>query len=167
MREEQNARPITTDVEVVLKLFLVLSRWRKGALIHYCALGYFAGIRPMEIQRIQGREAWLINLRTCTITIPANISKTRHERQILISNNLAAWLETFTWPITRPNFGRISDLVRKHFAMTHNEARHSSDGQRMTRVDYGPLPDPILVSANHLMACGRIFRGPSAPLGDR
>lgn len=33
----------------------------------------------------------------------------------------------------------------------------SDDGQRMTRVDYGPLSDPILVSADQLMAGGRIF----------
>jgi len=32
----------------------------------------------------------------------------------------------------------------------------SEDGQRMTRVDYGPLSDPILVSADNLMAAARI-----------
>ncbi len=125
VREEQNARPITTKIETMPRLFSVLSRWRKGALVRYFALAYFAGIRPMEIQRMDGREAELINLRTRTITIPANISKTRHERQIVISDNLAAWLEAFPGPITPPNFGRMRDLVRKHFAMTHDEARHS------------------------------------------
>ncbi|OYV03865.1 MAG: hypothetical protein CFE26_19910 [Verrucomicrobiales bacterium VVV1] len=125
VREEQNARPITTGVEAVLKLFSVLSRWRKGALVRYWSLAYYAGIRPMEIQRMQGREAELINLRTRTITIPANVSKTRHERQIVISDNLAAWLEAFPGPITPPNFGRMRDLVRKRFGMTHDEARHS------------------------------------------
>jgi hypothetical protein len=33
----------------------------------------------------------------------------------------------------------------------------SDDGQRMTRVDYGPLSNLVLVSADHLMACGRLF----------
>lgn len=33
----------------------------------------------------------------------------------------------------------------------------SDDGQRMTRIDYGTPSDPILVSADQLMAGGRIF----------
>ncbi len=125
VREEQNARPITTDLERVQRLFSVLCRWRGGAMIRYFSLAYFAGIRPAEIQRLAGREAELINLKTRVITIPANISKTRHERHVTISDNLAAWLEAFPPPLTCRNFGRMLTQVKKHFNITHDEARHS------------------------------------------
>jgi hypothetical protein len=125
VREEQNARPITTELERVQRIFSTLCRWRGGAMIRYFALAYFAGIRPAEIQRFAGREADLINLKTRTITVPANISKTRHERHVAISDNLAAWLEAFPPPITCGNFGRMLTEVKKHFKITHDEARHS------------------------------------------
>lgn len=125
VREEQNARPITTDMERVQRMFSVLCRWRGGAMVRYFSLAYFAGIRPAEIQRLAGREAELINLKTRTITIPAGISKTRHERQIVITANLAAWLEAFPPPVTCGNFGRMLTQVKKHFNITHDEARHS------------------------------------------
>lgn len=125
VREEQNARPITTDLKTVQRIFSALYRWRGGAIIRYYALAYLAGIRPTEIQRMNGREAELINLKTRIITIPANISKTRHERHVTISDNLAAWLEACPSPITPPNFRRMLEHVRKHFRLTHDEARHS------------------------------------------
>lgn len=125
VREEQNARPATTDLETVLRMFSVLMRWRGGVMVRYYALAYFAGIRPAEIQRLNGRETELINFKTRTITIPANISKTRHERHIVISDNLAAWLEAFPAPILSANFGRMLTEVKKHFKISHDEARHS------------------------------------------
>jgi hypothetical protein len=125
VREEQNARPITTELERVQRIFSSLYRWRGGAMVRYFSLAYFAGIRPMEIQRMAGRETELINLKTRIITIPANISKTRHERHITISDNLAAWLEAFPPPLTCGNFGRMLSAVKKHFKITHDEARHS------------------------------------------
>lgn len=126
VREEQTARPITTDVRELLRMFSVLHRWRGGAMLRYYALAYFAGIRPMEIQRMNGREKELINLKTRMITIPANISKTRHERQVAIPDNLAAWLEaTKDQPITPTNFKNLLEDTKKHFRQTHDEARHS------------------------------------------
>ena len=66
------------------------------------------------------------NQKTGTITIPANISKTRHERQVSISDNLAAWLKaTEGRPIIPPNFDRLTKQARKHFNLSHDEARHS------------------------------------------
>lgn len=126
VREQQNARPITTDPKKVLRMFSALSRWKNGAMLRYYALAYFAGIRPTEIQRMNGRDKELINLKTRTITIPAGISKTRHERHVQISDNLAAWLEaTKDRPITPPNFRKMLEASKKHFGQTHDEARHS------------------------------------------
>lgn len=125
VREQQSARPVTTDPAVVLRMFSTLARWRDGALIPYFALAYFAGIRPEEIERISGREKELINLKTRIITIPANISKTRHERHVTISENLAAWLVAFPLPVIPTNFRRMLAKARRHFELSHDEARHS------------------------------------------
>lgn len=94
-------------------------------MVRYYALAYFAGIRPEEIQRMPGREKELINLKTRTITIPANISKTRQERQIVISDNLAKWLADFTGPVIPTNFRSLNAKVRSHFGLSQDEARHS------------------------------------------
>jgi hypothetical protein len=72
-----------------------------------------------------GRERELVNLKTRTITIPANVSKTRHERQVAISDNLAAWLEAFPGDLIPKNFEALNKKARKHFGLTHDEARHS------------------------------------------
>ncbi len=148
VREEQEATPATTAPANVLRLFTVLMRWRGGAMARYYAYLYFAGIRPDELKRIAGirkdvldkrkgltpeeikrlssREGDLVNIKTRTITIPANVSKTRHERQIKISDNLARWLAaTEGKPIIPANFDRLAKLVRNHFKLEHDEPRHS------------------------------------------
>ncbi len=146
VREEQNARPITTELARVQKIFSALHRWRGGAMVRYFSLAYFAGIRPAEIRRMAGREAELINLKTRIITIPANISKTRHERHVSISDNLAAWLEAFPPPLTCGNFGRMLSAVKKHFKITHDEARHSFISYHVAA--YRSLGDAALQAGN-------------------
>jgi hypothetical protein len=42
-----------------------------------------------------------------------------------ISDNLAAWLAIAPGPIIPPNFDRLAKLTRKHFNLSHDEARHS------------------------------------------
>lgn len=125
VREEQTAKPKTTSPEEVARLFSVMMRWKGGVLTRYFAYLYFAGIRPEELKRLADREGELVNLKTKTITIPANISKTRHERQIPISSNLLAWLKTAPSPILPSNFDRLIKQARKHFQLGHDEARHS------------------------------------------
>jgi hypothetical protein len=125
VREEQDAKPATTSPADSRRLFSVLMRWRGGVLVRPFAMLYFAGIRPDELKRMKGREAELVNLRTRTITIPANVSKTRHERQIAISDNLAAWLKSHPGDLIPTNFEALNKKVRKHFGLTHDETRHS------------------------------------------
>lgn len=125
VREEQDAKPATTSPEDVRRMFSVLMRWRGGVLVRPFAFLYFAGIRPDELKRMAGRERELVNLKTRTITIPANVSKTRHERQVAISDNLAAWLKAFPGELIPTNFEALNKKVRKHFELTHDEARHS------------------------------------------
>lgn len=125
VREGQSAKPVTTSVEDTLALFSGLMQFHGGVLLRYFAYLYFAGIRPEELKRLSDRETELVNLRTGIITIPANISKTSHERQILISHNLAGWLDVAPGPIIPANFDRLAKLVRKTFKLSHDEARHS------------------------------------------
>lgn len=126
VREGQNAKPETTATEDVLRIFSTLMRWRGGVMTRHYAYLYFAGIRPDELQRLAPRESELVNQKTGIITIPANVSKTRHERQIRISKNLAAWLKiTDGTPIIPTNFHSLAKLVRKHHELSHDEPRHS------------------------------------------
>jgi integrase len=125
VREEQDDKPVTTSVADVQRIFTVLMRWKGGALLRYFALTYFAGIRPEELLRLAPREQQLVNLKTRTITIPANVSKTRHERKVAISDNLAAWLEYAPAEIIPTNFRKLHAQARKHFGLSHDEARHS------------------------------------------
>lgn len=125
VREEQDAKPITTAPPDVLKIFSLLIRWRSGVLVRPYALLYFAGIRPSELNRLSGRERELINLKTRTITIPAKVSKTKHDRQVTISENLAAWLVAFPGNVIPTNYEALNKKIRKHFHLTHDEQRHS------------------------------------------
>ena len=125
VREEQDAKSATTSPEDVRRMFSVLMRWRGGVMVRPFAFLYLAGIRPDELKRMAGRERELVNLKTRTITIPANVSKTRHERQVAISDNLAAWLAAFPGDLIPTNFEALNKKVRKHFELAHDEARHS------------------------------------------
>lgn len=125
VREEQNAKPATTAPDNVIRLFSVLIRWRGGVLVRPYALLYFAGLRPDELKRLGGRESELVNLKTRTITIPASVSKTRHERQISIPDNLLKWLQQFPGDCMPRNFANLNKRVRKRFQFAHDEARHS------------------------------------------
>ena len=86
--EGQDPKPHTTSPEATAHFFSILMRWRGGVLTRYFAYLYFAGIRPHELKRHSSRESELVNLKTRTVTIPANISKTRHERHVTISSGL-------------------------------------------------------------------------------
>jgi integrase len=125
VREEQGDTPITTDPGKVLRLFSALSRWRGGVMVPHFAMLYFSGIRPEELKRMATRQASLVNRSTSTISVPANVSKTRHERQVTIPENLLKWLEAFPGSLLPTNYDRLAKMVRKHFGLTHDEPRHS------------------------------------------
>jgi site-specific recombinase XerD len=124
VREEQALHPKTSIPEKVRLLFTDLMG-QGGELIPYFALCYFAGIRPEEVQRMNGREKELINLDTCVITIPAAISKTRQQRQVEIAPNLTEWLRAFSGPILPTNHRKMIAATRKAHELAHDEMRHS------------------------------------------
>ena len=124
---EQRAPIVITSPAKVIRIFSEVSRWRGGCLSKWFALAYFAGIRPDgEMRKLASREGELINLKTRTIHIPADVSKTKESRQVDICESLAAWLDALSdRPIVPKNFDRIMKEARKNFELSHDETRHS------------------------------------------
>ena len=125
VREGQKSKIDTTLPDELLHIFSVLIRWRGGVMVRSFAYLYFLGLRPIELSRLHGREAELVNLKTMTVTIPSGVSKTRYDRQVKIPENLAAWLSVAPGPIKPARFKDLYTMVRKHFEMTPDVARHS------------------------------------------
>lgn len=146
VRENQSSKPQTTSPEKVRRLFSVLQRWRDGVLLRHFAYLYFAGIRPEELKRMAGREDELVNLKTGIITIPANVAKTKHERQITVLPNLDEWLRAAPPGIMPRNFDRLAKRVRGHFGLTHDEPRHSFISYHV--AVYRSLGDAALQAGN-------------------
>lgn len=125
VREGQKSKIDTTLPADVLHIFSVLMRWRGGVMVRSFAYLYFLGLRPIELSRLHGREEELVNLKTMTVTIPSAVSKTRYDRQVKIPENLAAWFAAAPGPIKPARFKDLCTMVRKHFKMTPDVARHS------------------------------------------
>jgi len=124
---EQRDDIATSNPLEVQQMLSALMRWRGGALVKCFALSYFAGIRPDgEMKRFAARSRELINLKTNTIRIPANVSKTKEARQVKILPNLKRWLIAYdAAPVIPKNFDRLMKQARAHFELKHDETRHS------------------------------------------
>lgn len=127
VREEQSKTGIiTTSPDDVRRLLTAAMRWREGKLLRAYVYLYFAGLRPQsELLPLSELEGKLVNLKTRIITIPAHIAKTKHDRQVQISENLAAWLEVAPKPIIPPNFENLNRRFRKKFKLSRDETRHT------------------------------------------
>ena len=94
------------------------------------ALAYFAGIRPStdqgELAKLSVREDELINLTTGRIMLPADMTKTKDSRPIVISDNLNAWLQAYKdLPIVPVNLKNDYQKIRSKFGLQNDETRHS------------------------------------------
>lgn len=129
VREERP--PIaTTSPDTLRDLFTHLMGYKEGKLVKWYALAYFTGTRPStdqgELSKLAEREDELINLTTGTITLPASITKTKHDRQIIMPENLIAWLKAYEGkPIMPANLKNDSGAIRKLFDLQQDETRHS------------------------------------------
>lgn len=128
---EQRPPKATTAPDDLKQMFSALMRYQGGKLVKVFALAYFAGIRPDdkdgEILKLAEREKELINLKTGKIFIPASISKTKADRQVTISENLAAWLKAYAgFPIIPvKNSQNLIHKARAHYKLKRDETRHS------------------------------------------
>lgn len=125
-------RPVILTADQSERLMLKAQETDTG-LCCYLGLALFAGIRPEEIERL---PAATIDVRANIIRIPAEVSKTRRERDVDIQPNLKAWLKKFppvadaeTGRIALPNFKRRFDAVRKAAGLfdgwAHDVMRHT------------------------------------------
>ena len=76
-------------------------------------LGFFAGIRPEEIKRLKWKA---IDVEQQTITIGAEVAKTRRIRHVTIADNLAAWLghyQAFADELVCPYFDTNNEIRRR------------------------------------------------------
>ena len=89
------------------KLLLTAFKTDPG-MIPYLAIGLFAGVRPLEIQRLQQQD-----FTDQYIEITAANAKTRKRRLVSLSNNLKAWLRLGgdLPPINKPK--RLSRILQK------------------------------------------------------
>ena len=89
------------------KLLLTAFKTDPG-MIPYLAIGLFAGVRPLEIQRLQQQD-----FTDQYIEITAAKAKTRKRRLVSLSNNLKLWLRLGgdLPPINKPK--RLSRILQK------------------------------------------------------
>ena len=127
---EQRPDIATTSSEQTKELFTYLMSYKEGRLVKWFALAYFAGIRPStdqgELAKLAEREGELINLTTGRIMLPADMSKTKDSRPIVISDNLKAWLKAYEgFPIAPANLKNDCRVIREKFNLQNDETRHS------------------------------------------
>lgn len=127
---EQRPDIATSSPKKTRVLFSYLMRYKEGSLVKWFALAYFAGIRPSvdqgELAKLSAREDELINLTTGRIMLPADMTKTKDSRPIVISQNLKAWLQAYEgFPIMPKNFKNDYRRIRRKFGLQNDETRHS------------------------------------------
>jgi integrase len=102
------------------------------SLLPYHVLGFFAGIRPEELERTQWE---FINLDENAIVLPAQATKTGKRRVVEIDDTLAAWLR---WIMARHGIQQgpiVSPInLRKRLRAVREEAKVTwiQDGMRQS-----------------------------------
>ena len=130
IKTDGNGDPDALTIWRAARLMRDVESTKDGALVPYFALALFAGIRPgskgelAKLATHPDREK-LIDLKKGIITIPANVSKTRQKRQIVIQPALRSWLEKYGTEILPTNHDRMVKAIRKKHALTHDVLRHT------------------------------------------
>ena len=105
----------------------LMSNAAKTPLCAYYALGFFAGLRPAEIRRLEWESI------DEYIHIGAKVAKTRRQRFVTILPNLAQWIRKTRKQgpiinVSDTRFREISEEIQKKSRITpwpNNAARHS------------------------------------------
>jgi len=130
-----------TDIEKTPEIFTPnqvadLLAHSTNDILAFHAIGFFAGLRVKEIERLDWRE---VDLQRGFIHVSAKKSKTRSRRLVPILPNLAAWLTPVhkpRGPVIEPNF------KRRHLA-TRNRAgfKPETPEQLKKNIKLTPWPD--------------------------
>lgn len=101
----------------------------------FFAIGFFAGLRVAEIQRLDWKD---IRLDRRFIEVSAANAKTSSRRLVRIEDNLAAWLAPFarqSGPVCGPNFRKLFEKARRLSGVEwkNNGMRHSFASYHLAR----------------------------------
>lgn len=105
-------------------------------LLPFFAFGFFAGIRPQELKRLDWSH---LNLEEKAIVLPANLTKTATRRVITVEPTLSAWLE---WYVSKHGIqqGLVTDStnLRKRLDAVRTAAKvqNIQDGARHSYSSY-------------------------------
>jgi hypothetical protein len=107
-----------------------VAEYKDGILAKYFALALFAGLRTGndgELQKLarHADRSKLIDLNNGVIHVRPEISKTHDYRQVMIRENLRAWLTGFPGEIIPKNFDREVKGVREKFKLAPDVLRHT------------------------------------------
>lgn len=122
--------PEILTIRQTLKLLRDVEGYRDGAMVRYFALALFAGLRTGpdgELHKLAKHPDpdRLIDLKRGVIHIPAEISKTRSKRQVVIRENLRLWLENSNPEVLPTGYDRMIREIRKDRGLSHDQLRHS------------------------------------------
>jgi site-specific recombinase XerC len=122
--------PESLTVGEARKLMEYVAEYKGGILAKYFALALFGGLRTGtdgELQKLALHKdrPKLIDLERGVIHVPPEISKTHDYRQVMIRDNLKAWLTTFGGEIIPKNFDREVKGVREKFKLGQDVLRHT------------------------------------------
>ncbi len=100
----------TEDVKLLLKIAQENPRYK--GLINYLAIGFFAGVRPDELRRLQWKDI-RIQGEQPTIFVPAAIAKVGASRSVAIYDTLHRFLKKYEKePIRGKNFNKLFEELR-------------------------------------------------------
>ena len=105
------SEPAILPLAAVKALLSAAMSYKEGRMVPYFALGFFGGLRPAELERIELKK---INLAARNIAVKGDAAKLRKRRNVEMSDNLIAWLLPYLHhPIVGPNWRRDFDEVRR------------------------------------------------------
>lgn len=100
----------------------------------FFVIGFFAGLRPIEIERLDFSD---INLKSKTILLPARKTKTNKRRTVLINETLLAWLAPYAIQISKGGQIVLKNFRRRREAFIDSIGiRWLSDGLRHSYGTY-------------------------------
>jgi len=106
-----------------------LESFEGGRWAPYLGLCLFAGVRPgMPDGEISKLRPEAVDFNANTIFVPAEVSKTREPRRVVIQPNLAAWLRAYPlerFPIVVADFQKRRAKFAKTFHLTHDVLRQA------------------------------------------
>lgn len=134
--------PEAYGVSEVRALLSAARNYKQGRMLPYLVFGFFVGLRPTEIRRIN----WtVVNLEEKIVRLDGKMAKTRARRPIHLLDNVVSWLLPLVGKaICPPNWRKDLDSVRRLAGFKGSFKRKADaslkrwifDGLRHTALSY-------------------------------